>query len=105
MAEETRRGRAPVFIGDEPSALGYRLAGARTVVPDDGDPTESFASACSEASLVLITAGLAARLPRGRLREAQSASGPLVLVVPDVQNRVAMPDAAELVRRQLGIET
>lgn len=104
MAGPPSQGGTPVFIGDELSALGYRLAGARTVVPDDVDLAESFDSACAEASLVLITAGLAARLPRGRLGQALS-SGALVVIVPDVQNRSQMPDTAELVRRQLGIES
>ncbi len=102
--EEKRRGGQPVFIGDTLSALGYRLAGARAIAPDDGNLAETFDAACAEASLVLITAGLAARLPRGRLGGALS-SGALVLIVPDVRNQRAMPDAAELVRRQLGIET
>jgi vacuolar-type H+-ATPase subunit F/Vma7 len=54
---------------------------------------------------VLITAELAARLPARRLGQARLALQPVVLVVPDVQNRSPMPDAGERVRRQLGMET
>lgn len=102
---EQERGQSPVFIGDELSALGYRRAGARTVVPGDGELLTAFEQACSEAPVVLITAGLAAQLPERRLRQAQRSVHPLLLVVPDVQNLGAMPNAGKLVRRQLGMET
>ena len=101
----TRAAQTPVFIGDELSALGYRRAGARTLVPGEGDLLELFEQACETAPLVLITAKLAARLPARRLRQARRSLGPLLLIVPDVQNRSPMPDAGERVRRQLGMET
>jgi vacuolar-type H+-ATPase subunit F/Vma7 len=94
----------PIFIGDELSALGYRRAGARVIVPGD-DLLEAFERACGEAPVVVITAELAARLPARRLGQARLALQPVVLVVPDVQNRSPMPDAGERVRRQLGMET
>ena len=55
--------QAPVFIGDELTAAGYRLAGARTYVPGEGELIDVFERASGEAEVVLITAELAARLP------------------------------------------
>ncbi len=97
--------QAPIFIGDELSALGYRRAGARTLTPGDGDLLELFEQACAEAPVVLITAALAARLPARRLGQARLSLQPIVMIVPDVQSQSPAPDAGELVRRQLGMET
>ena len=94
---------APVFIGDAITAAGYRLAGARVIVPGAGETAEALASARREASLVVITAELAEHVPAAQLAEATRALSPLVLVVPDARGRVAAPDVVRAVRRDLGV--
>ena len=69
---------APVYIGDEISASGWRLAGARVALPGRGDETAALAAACATA--------------------------PLMLVVPDPQGEVTLPDLAARLRGQLGLE-
>jgi vacuolar-type H+-ATPase subunit F/Vma7 len=93
-----------VFIGDEVSAAGYRLAGAETYVPARGEEAAVFAAARTRAALVLVTAEYAARLPAAELSRAQAALAPLTLVIPDVRARVAPADLGRLVRQQLGME-
>jgi len=95
--------RPPVFIGDEASAAGFRLAGMRVHVPAVGEEEAVFRAARTEADLVLLTAETAQRICPETLRRALSAKEPLVLVVPDVRGRVIPPDPAAGLRRQLGL--
>jgi vacuolar-type H+-ATPase subunit F/Vma7 len=95
---------APVYIGDEISAAGWRLAGARLAVPAPGEETAALVSACAVAPLVLVSAAVAARIDAAALAGAASAMAPLMLVVPDPQGEVTLPDLAARLRGQLGLE-
>ena len=95
---------APIFLGDELSAAGYRLGGAVVRTPAPGEEPSFLEWAWREAPLVLVSAEVAARLPRGALARAFAAGQPPVLIVPDVRGRVAPPDLAAELRRQLGME-
>jgi len=95
---------APIYIGDEASAAGFRLAGARIVVPDEGAEAAALADARAAASLVLVSAAVAARIPEGDLARASGALTPLTLIVPDLAGVVPVPDVAARLRRQLGLE-
>ncbi len=95
---------APVFIGDELSGAGWRLAGATVLTPPPGAEAAALAQARMQAPLVLVSAVTAAALGEPLLREAQAASQPLVLVVPDLQGLVPLPDLAARLRGQLGLE-
>ena len=95
---------APIYIGDEVSAAGYRLAGARVRTPAAGETARTLAEARTEAPLVLISASMAARIPESELRPALAALAPLTLVVPDLAGEVAVPDLAARLRGQLGLE-
>jgi vacuolar-type H+-ATPase subunit F/Vma7 len=91
-------------ICDELTALGWRLAGARVEVPEP-DALEAAWRAClARAHLVLITAGLAARLPPAALAAALAASRPPLLVIPDLARAHTPPDPALEVDRALGIK-
>ena len=95
---------APIFIGDEVSAAAYRLAGARVRVPQIDEVDAALKWACAESDFVLITAEYAQRLPPGEMSRVQAQLHPLVLVVPDIRDRVLPPDLAAELRGQLGIE-
>jgi vacuolar-type H+-ATPase subunit F/Vma7 len=95
---------SPVFIGDEVAAAGFRLAGADVRVPMAGAEAGALAAARASASLVMVDAALAARLPQQVLRAAVRATSPITVVVPDLQQEVAGPDLAQRLRRQLGID-
>lgn len=95
---------APVYLGDEVSAAGYRLAGARVRTPAAGEAAQALAWACEQAPLVLVSAAVAAQIGDAVLRPALSALAPLVLVVPDPQGLAPLPDLAARLRGQLGIE-
>jgi len=94
----------PVFIGDEVTASGWRLIGARTFVVQGDTAAGIFDTALEESELLLITAACAARLDGERLGAALRGAKPLVLIVPDAANRLAPPDLDKKVDRVLGIE-
>jgi vacuolar-type H+-ATPase subunit F/Vma7 len=95
--------RPAVFIGDEVSAAGYRLAGFRTQVPRPGAETAAVEAACAGADLVLVTAEVAEQVPAERLTAHFAALRPLFLVVTDARGRVPAPDISARLRRQVGV--
>jgi len=94
----------PVYLGDEVSAAGYRLAGAMVRTPHAGEEAQALRWARSNAPLVLISAAVAAGVGDAALRSALSALTPLVLIVPDLAGVVPVPDLAARLRGQLGLE-
>lgn len=92
------------YVGDEPSAAGFRLAGARVVVPAEGEESAAVSAARAEASLVLVSSRIASRLHARHLAQAELALIPLVLVVPSLQDDTVLADRAARLRGQLGIE-
>lgn len=94
----------PIYLGDEVSAAGYALAGVHTRVPDEGGETAALALACTETSLVLVSAAVAARIPERELRAARLALTPLTLIVPDLTGTIPLPDVAARLARELGLE-
>jgi vacuolar-type H+-ATPase subunit F/Vma7 len=93
-----------VYLGDEVSAAGYRLAGAQVQVPAAGDATGALTRACAQAPLVLLSAALVEQIDPATLRAASTATSPLVLVVPDPQGAAMIPDLAGRLRRELGLD-
>lgn len=94
----------PVYLGDEVSAAGYRLAGAQVRAPRAGEEAAALAWARTVAPLVLVSAPVAAGIGEATLRTALSAPAPLVLIVPDLQGVVPLPDLAARLRGQLGLD-
>lgn len=92
-----------VFIGDELSALGFRLAGVQCHSPPQGQALALFRELRELAQLILLTEEVAKTLPPDLLRRTQLAGYPLVLVIPDIQQRVLPPDRVAAVRKQLGM--
>ena len=93
----------PVFIGDEVSAQGYRLAGLATLVPDQGNLIAQIRRRCAQAPLVLIDAALTRQIPAAALDELLAGTSPPVLIAPAVRGAAPLPDIATRVRRQLGV--
>lgn len=92
-----------VYLGDEVSAAGYRLAGVDARVPERGREADALLRARSETALVLISATVASRLPADMLRGALRALAPLAVVVPDLQGETPLPDVAKRLRAELGL--
>jgi vacuolar-type H+-ATPase subunit F/Vma7 len=93
------------FIGDEVAAAGWRLAGVDTRVPEPGAEGEALAAAANDATLVLVSAETATRIPDNQLRAALRRVTPITVIVPDLRGVVPYPDVAARMKRQLGIET
>lgn len=93
-----------VFIGDEVSAAGYRLAGATVFSPSAHDALDVFERAHGHADVMMITAEIARHIPTPRLDEALAAAAPLVIVVGDVMARTTPPNLEDRVRTILGLD-
>lgn len=94
---------APVFIGDEVTAAGYRLAGAVAYSPGDDDLADVFRRALQEADLILLEVDYARRLPAAEINAAQRALRPRLFVVPDIRGRERMRDLFHRLHAQLGV--
>ena len=92
------------YIGDEASAAGFRLAGARVVVPARGEERMALAAARESAALVLVSSSVAARIPARELAHAELALSPLTIVVPDLREDAPLPDRGVRLRSELGLE-
>ena len=95
---------APIYLGDEVDAAGYRLAGAQVRTPTAGEGAAALAQARAQAPLVLLSAAVAAGIGERQLRAALSALSPLVLIVPDLRAEAPLPDLASRLHAQLGLE-
>jgi len=95
--------KAPVYIGDEVSAAGYRLAGLRVHVPDSAALLAEIEQVSTDAPLVLLGADIAAQLPVVELDRLLSRLTPAMVVVPDVRGQAVLPDLANRMRQQLGV--
>jgi len=95
---------AAVYLGDEVSAAGWRLAGAAVRTPGPGEEASALAWARAQAPLVLLSAAVAAGIGEPTLRAALSALQPLLLVMPDLHGAVPLPDLAARLRAQLGLD-
>jgi len=94
---------APVFIGDEISAAGFRLAGVRIRTPQPEELLKVIEWACNNTSLILITSEFAAMLPTNEYERFVSQESPAVLVVSDVRAKSTEEDLNKRLRTQLGI--
>lgn len=92
-----------VYIGDEVSAGGYRLAGLRALVPRAGDLQATLRAACEQASVVLISAQLVRHIPSDELDRLLAGVEPAVVIVPDITGHTPLPDLATRLRQQLGV--
>jgi vacuolar-type H+-ATPase subunit F/Vma7 len=94
-----------VYIGDEATAAGFRLAGLDTRTAAPGDAGEQLHHALAETpDCVLLDGSLVDFVPRAMLDGALDADSPLFAVVPDIRGRGAPPDLAQIVRSALGID-
>ena len=95
---------AVAFIGDELTATGFRLAGARVWIVPPEDAAEALRAAREDASLVLIAPAHAREVPGDELEAALRSFDPLTLVVDDVLERDVPPDLEQAMRSALGVE-
>lgn len=93
----------PVYIGDEVSAAGFRLAGLQVVTPMPEDVLPAIRRACEQAPLVLISAATAQLLEASELDKLLANITPPVTIVPDVHGSAPMQDLSHRLRKQLGV--
>ena len=92
---------APVFIGDEVTAAGFRLAGVR--IRTQEELSRILVWAKNNTSLIFITAEYAAKLNQEQQTGLLSQQDPPVVVIPDIRSNTPMQDLATQLRAQLGV--
>jgi vacuolar-type H+-ATPase subunit F/Vma7 len=95
----------PVFIGDELTGAGFRLAGLKVVESPAEELEADFRRALEGAPLVIITARSAAGLPRSLVQAAVRRARPPVAIVPEAVGGPPLPDVEREVRAALGVES
>ena len=94
---------APVFIGDEVTAAGFRLAGVRIRVPETTELPRVVEWAKNNASLIFLTAQFAAMLGQDQQNVLLSQLDPPVVIIPDIRSATPVQDLATQLRAQLGV--
>lgn len=94
---------APVFIGDEISAAGFRLAGVRIRTPSAEELPSVLSWARKNTSLIMITADYLKKLDQAEQNKLVSQLDPPVAVVPDIRVKTPVEDLATQLRSQLGV--
>ncbi len=90
-------------IADEVTALGWRLLGARVLLPEPDSLLDCWREALRVADVMLISAQYAAGIAPSELQAALLAEKPLVLVMADLRRRFEPPGIEVEVRRALGV--
>ena len=94
-----------IFLGDELSAAGFRLAGVDARVPSPGEEAGCFEKALKEGRVVLVGSRCANAIAPAMLEAALALLDPMVMIVPDWDGTLLANDPANKVRRVLGVET
>lgn len=91
------------FLGDEVSAVGFRLAGAEIAMPPPDSVWDQVEISRTQCDLLLMTARVASHLQEEQRQELMRSHQPLVLIIPDVREKQMPDDVIEPIRRRLGI--
>jgi hypothetical protein len=92
------------YVGSAARAAGHRLGGFVAVTPERGQEGPAVEAALLHASIVVLEAEVAERLPRARLESLLAAGSPPILIAPHADGTPSALDPAERVRIQLGLE-
>lgn len=94
----------PLFLGDEVTAAGYRLAGLAVRSPDPAEVQSALEAARNERPpVIMLTAELAQAIPAAELDRLIAAAQPPIQLVSDAGGRVAVPDLAARIRARVGV--
>jgi len=95
----------PVFIGDELTGAGFRLAGLKVFEAVAEVLEADFRRALEGSPLVIITSRVATDLPGNLVQAAIRRARPPVAIVPEAVGGPALPDVEREVRAALGVES
>jgi vacuolar-type H+-ATPase subunit F/Vma7 len=95
----------PVFIGDELTGAGFRLAGLTVFEAVPEELEADFRRALEESPLVIITTRVAVELPQALVQSAVRRARPPVAIVPEAVGGPPLPDVDREVRAALGVES
>ena len=94
---------APLFIGDEVTAAGFRLAGVRIRTPKPEDLMQVISWASDNTSLIMITPEYLAFISTEARAKLLSQVTPPTVVIPDINANYPVEDLARQLKTQLGV--
>jgi hypothetical protein len=94
-----------VFVGNAVRAAGYRLGGFVTLTPERDHEARAIEQAMKAASVIVIDAEVADRLPPARLEAWLASGAPPIVIATHADGTCSRADPAERVRLQLGLES
>jgi len=92
-----------LFLGDELTAAGLRLAGVSAQVVAPGEVEAAIAAVEVGVEVLLLGAAAAAALDPATLELLAARPRPVTMVLPDPRGQIAPPDPAAALRRVLGV--
>jgi len=92
-----------LFIGDEISAAGFRLAGVNILIPKPGEESHVLDNLNDNLDLVIITAQVADTVLQHTIDQLMIQDKPLLLVLSDMRDQLLAPDLSVVLRSQLGL--
>lgn len=92
-----------LFIGDEISASGFRLSGIDVFVPEPGEESRVLDSIDEKTELIILTAQVAAAVPKHTTERLMQVDKPLLMVISDMRDQFLAPDISDTLHRQLGM--
>lgn len=92
-----------IFLGDEATAAGLRLAGVEAHVIEQEAVEQAYDLYAPTADVLLLGAVAAKGLPRDRLERDLLRTHPLLMLLPDPSSEVFVESPANLIRQRLGI--
>ena len=93
-----------LFIGDEVTAAGFRMAGVEARVVAGPESTAIVAEELKRRRVIVMTTGVGKALPGPMFERLLQSVEPLVALVPDLRGHDGALDLEARVRRELGIE-
>jgi len=101
---DAKRASTPVFIGDEWTAAGWRLAGLEIMTPTSDGVVECLNRVlAARPPLLLLSAEVAAWIDEARLLRLRERADPPIVVVGDAAGRGAVDRLTRGVRRRMGV--
>jgi vacuolar-type H+-ATPase subunit F/Vma7 len=95
--------QTPIFIGDELTATGYRLAGLQVRTPNREKLRSTLEWAKENTSLILLGSTCIDMLLPRELDELLGTERPAVVIVRDILGSAEMIDLSRKLKEQLGM--
>lgn len=107
VIEEEEKINKIVVLGDNPTTIGFRLAGVKRVFEEDDKLKETFEEQINDKtnSIIVINEYLLDQLPPRLRKRAEDSINPIIVPIPDKDMRESQSESLKaLIRRAIGFD-